>query len=320
MITKFKELIKNKEFMIFFKRSVLFIGILFIEILLLTLSIDFTGVALGNIFISTDAHLTIYVFILLFLVISLDRLKEIIYLKKLVLQRFILFFTINLLLVFAFYKLNRYCIENSSIAAQSTVFYSFSWWILALMIPISLLFAFFDYAFIILFSKKFKKELVVSAILSVIFLILLKYSLKLWIFFSKIVAKCVYFMLTFFFKGATYHLEDTIPLIGIPAIKAKIYAPCSGIEGMWLFVLLFTVLVLTQYKNVNKKKVLFLYLIGIIGAFLLNILRTFCIFVIGSFTSREFALGIFHSNVGWILFTLYFLIFTQLTYRWMLIK
>ena len=108
-----------------------------------------------------------------------------------------------------------------------------------------------------------------------------------------------------------------MPVVGTPALAAKIYSPCSGIEGAGLFLLLFTALFIIEYKNLNKGKVLVLYLVGLIGAFIVNILRTFSIFVIGNFTSPEFAIGAFHSNVGWILFTLYFLAFVYIVYPWM---
>ena len=79
-------------------------------------------------------------------------------------------------------------------------------------------------------------------------------SIRLWPFFSKIVAKSVYFLLNLFFEGAVYRMDNLTPTIGIPALIAKVYAPCSGIEGMSLFLLLFTVLVLVKYNDLDKKQ------------------------------------------------------------------
>ncbi len=54
MAIKIKEVVKNKSFMTFFKRSLGFIGIILAEILVLTLLLDFTGLDLGYVMTSTD--------------------------------------------------------------------------------------------------------------------------------------------------------------------------------------------------------------------------------------------------------------------------
>ena len=312
-----KEVLDNKSFVSFFKRAILFLVIFISEILFLTLLLDFTGLNFGNAFISTHAHLVTYLFIVLFLIMAHKELLVIKHVGKLERKRLGSFLLLNVVAFFGFYELSKYFVASPSIVSQNPIPYTVAWWALGLAIPFSLLFAFFDFDYVSYFIKKLKKQIFLSAGLSVVFLALLNYSIRLWPLFSEIVAKIVYFMLSLFFEGTVYHMTGTIPTVGIPAITAKIYAPCSGIEGMGLFLLLFTVLALMEYKTINKIKVLLLYPAGLIGAFIVNILRTFFIFVAGHFTSAEFAIGAFHSNVGWILFTLYFLVFIYFAYPWM---
>jgi len=135
----------------------------------------------------------------------------------------------------------------------------------------------------------------------------------IWYGSFKVITRAVYLLLSLFFDGAFY--KDTI--VGIPSVSVVIFLGCSGIEGLSIFFILFSILVGIEYKNLNKHKVLFLYPIGLVGAYILNILRIFSIIVVGHFTSLEFAVGVFHSNIGWILFTAYFLLFVFLTYSWM---
>lgn len=317
MLEKIKEVMEKERFMTFFKRSSLFIAVLIAEILFLTLTLDFTGLDLGYVITSTDAHVTVYIFLVVFLIIGYRKLIEVKKMNKLDYKRFIPLVILNLLSVIGFYKLSKFFMANPQAAAQNPLLYTPLWWALAFGIFFSLLFAFYDWKYIVYFSKKFWRRLLVSLGISIVFVTLLKYSYLMWPYLSHIVAKSVYVMLDLFFEGTIYVKEGIIPIVGIPAITAKIYGVCSGIEGMGLFLLLFTVLVLVEYRNLNMKKVLILYLIGVIGAFIINILRTFLIFVMGHFTSAEFALGTFHSNVGWVAFTLYFLVFTYFTYPWM---
>ncbi|MBD3249185.1 hypothetical protein GF336_04010 [Candidatus Woesearchaeota archaeon] len=312
-----KSLKKNKTFKSFMKRAGVFLAIILLEILVLTLVIDYTGVDLGYVIASKNPHLLVYSFVMLFLLISLRELAKINKVHDIDYKKSIPLFLLNIFSVYLFYRLNVYFIDNPALIASRPLFYSLIWFGLAFILGASLLFAVFSHEFVGYFLKKFKKQLLISGAVSVVFLYLSVQFEKLWPFFSKIVGASVYFMLSIFFKGATYTPNDGSPVVGIPSITAKIYAPCSGIEGMSLFILLFTVLGIVEYKKIDQKRFFIIFPIGLIGAFAVNILRTFAIFVMGHFTSAEFAIGAFHSNIGWIAFTLYFLILIYLTYPWM---
>ena len=318
MIDAIRALYKNKIFMNFLKRSSFLLGVLFLEIILLVLFVDLGEIKFSLI---SKGHVLqlIIVFIGLFLVFSGKDLLKIKSLEKLNYKQLALFFSVNLISLFLFYKLSKYLIENLD-ALQRPGFFGM-WLVLSLAIGLSLLFAFFDFKFILYFIKG--KSMLISSVITVIWFFFLKYKryfsvLVLANFLAQIVAKIIYFLLKIFFDGAFYRVDSTsIPTIGIPRFVVKIARPCSGIEGMGLFLLLFTALVLIEHKRINKNKVLLLYTLGIFGAFCINVMRTFSLFVVGHFVSPEFSLGVFHSNVGWIAFTIYFLIFIYFSYPWM---
>ena len=309
--------LKNKNLIRFFERALFFLIILCLETLLLSVFIDFQFTNIQGLFIKTEVHFMLLLFVVIFFILSLHKFKKIKKLEKLDYTRFISLLFLHLAAVFFFYRLNVFIIKYLEIVNQHTLLYSVLWYVNAISIPLILLFAFFEYDFVKKFTKTFENQLWLSLVLAFISFWILENSIKLWVFFSKITSKAVYFLLSIFFNGANYTIgANNIPVVGIPAVAAKIYAPCSGVEGMVMFLILFTLLVLVDYKKFNMKKVFILYPIGVVGAFVVNILRTFLIFVVGHFTSQEFAVGAFHSNAGWILFTIYFLAFVYFAYPW----
>ena len=97
-------------------------------------------------------------------------------------------------------------------------------------------------------------------------------------------------------------------------------SPCSGIDGMTLFTTLYVLIIAFDWKNVNKLKALIFLPFGTLGMFCMNTLRVYLLLIVGVLYSKEFAIGAFHSNIGWILFLCYFLSFLYLMYPHLLIK
>ncbi len=311
---------QNKKFMEFLKRSSIFFVIFILEVLLLGLLIDFEKVKVGikDLYIYTPLHFILFIFVLVFFIISAKELTKIIKLGKLTYKGTVPFLVLNLMSVYSFYLLNRFFMYNIESALQNALFYSVLWYFNGIVIVLSLAFAFFDFKFVKYFLQGFKKQMFASAILSVVFYMGSIYFFKLWPFFSRIVGDSVSFLLDLVLDNVIYFIrEDGTPFISLPGIRAGIAAPCSGLEGIGLFLFLFTALVLVQHREINKKKLFILYPLGIIGAFGVNILRVFSLFLVGHFISAKFAQGGFHSNAGWILFTAYFLIFIYYSYPWM---
>jgi exosortase/archaeosortase family protein len=64
-----------------------------------------------------------------------------------------------------------------------------------------------------------------------------------------------------------------------------------------------------DFKRLRKTWAIFLFFVGAVGMFLTNLLRIFLLFIVGVYISPSFAVGMFHTNVGWILFIIYFFIY-----------
>jgi exosortase/archaeosortase family protein len=315
-----KKIFENKALTNLILRFSIFAIILISEITILRLSIDFSE-GWGKLLLFPYIYLSIIFFIVLLFVLIFKKLSELRPIKKIDYREFSLFFVVHLISLFSFYKINKHIIENLTAVSNHCIAYSALWWFLGFMIVISLLFAFFGTYCIFYFIKKFKKQTLLSILITIIASsqmrggILRELSRAPWNYLYFIIIRLVHLLLSLFFDGAFYKYEKVA--VGIPSISVMIGSSCSGIEGIGLFIVLFTILIFIEHKNINKKRVFILYPIGIFGAFIMNILRIFSIIVVGTFTSQEFAVGVFHSNIGWILFTTYFLIFVYLSYSWM---
>lgn len=308
---------KNKALYAFLKRMSIFFIIFLTEIYLVSSLIKLPIDKITSLKILTGVDLEVYIILLLVFIIfpkELMRIKKINNINYYLLGGFL---SLNLVALYGFFKLNKYIQLYPLIANQSPFLYTILWWTLGLAVIFSLAIALFGLDYLKYFTNTFKKELSIFAVLTFFVVTLSKLSQKLWPFFSKLVAKNVFFLLDLFFEGAVFSMEGYVPIIGIPSIIVKIGPPCSGLEGMALFLFAFTCLVLIERENLDKKKVFLLYPLGLFGAFLINTIRMFSILLVGHYTSVEFAVGAFHSNVGWVLFTIYFLSFVYFAYPWM---
>lgn len=234
----------------------------------------------------------------------------------------VFFIAANLFSFMAYVILNLRIIEQ---AGGSYLLLSFARYMLILVMASSLAFALFGFWNAVRFARKFRYQIMAGLVLSWLFLNFYSYIQKLWPYFSWIVAKISYFLLGIFYKDVFLRYESTmfgnvyhhIPTVGTPEHAVAIFKPCSGIEGISLFLLFFTIIAIIEWKTVNRKRLLLLYPLGVLLMFLINIIRITFLIIAGIEISPEFALGGFHSNFGWILFAVFFFVFMYFSYDWM---
>jgi exosortase E/protease (VPEID-CTERM system) len=104
-------------------------------------------------------------------------------------------------------------------------------------------------------------------------------------------------------------------IIGTPRFTVSVGAPCSGIEGLGL-VLVFTSVWLWFFRKENRfPRALLLIPCALACAFVLNVARISALILIGNAGAPEVAFVGFHSQAGWIAFTLVALGFSMATQR-----
>lgn len=297
----------NKELKQFIIRSSIFVGLFIIISLIIGQKIVTSSLLYDfSIFIYGGMGKILLFSILGFILLYRDRLL------KLDIPTFnksnIIFLAISFILVISFYILE---LNISSITPNIISILLVH--LLFLSIFVFLILGIFGLKFIKSFAKKFKKELIYFLIFGIIVYSLMNLVWQLWPYLSMIVLKISNFLLSFF--GNTSVIGNDVLVFN--AFSAKIGEACSGIYSIFIFTALYLFAVIMDWKKLNHKKVILLFIPAVIGAFFVNVFRVFLLFIIGEFVSRDLALGLYHSYVGMIFFLIYFGLFWGLNYKWM---
>jgi len=312
---------KNKGFKEFLIKIGILIGIFLILPVVLFPFLEMSRYSknnpdpLGHLFL-VDIGVVVLVAILAFILISRDKLikiKEYKYYK-----RPGLIFTICSLISITSYLILRYYTAHNT---QTALQYHWLFFCLILVNVILIFFfmvlAIFNIKFIIDFIDNFKKELSLCIGLSIIAYIFIIKIRASWYLLGGFVAKSVAFLLKLSFKNEVmFSINNHSIILGVRNFTASIGTPCSGIESISMFLLLFLLIFAYDYKILNKKRMFVVLIPGLIGTVLVNILRIYLLYLAGVFVSPQFAVGMFHSNIGWILFLVYFIFFWFFAYKW----
>jgi exosortase/archaeosortase family protein len=163
----------------------------------------------------------------------------------------------------------------------------------------------------------YKKQIIITSIVTIVFFLLMMLVQNLWTYFSTIISEILNNIFRIFFDNVTYKpfvssftmTEGGGPLLGINNFRAIVGKPCSGIDSFLLFTSLYALIFILDYKKIKKPLATGLFFLGIIGMFLTNVLRILLLFIVGAYVDAKFAIGLFHTNAGWILFILYFFLY-----------
>ncbi len=154
--------------------------------------------------------------------------------------------------------------------------------------------------------KKADLEIYASAFASIGFFYGTAFIKQNWRPIANIVVSLVYALSSIFFKNVIVDITNPhCPFLVVKDFSSRICESSSGVESIGYFTLLFFLILITNWKSIDKKKTLIFYFIGLVGSVIVNTLRIFSIIMVGIYIDPEFAQGIFHTNVGWILFLIY---------------
>lgn len=195
-----------------------------------------------------------------------------------------------------------------------------------------LAFSIYNAKFIKFFINKFYKDMLLFTVILFLYYRLVGWFQDSWLFFSSIVGKFLYFVFSQFFDNVTFMISPTAgPILGVDDFRVAISKVCSGIDSLLFFISLFAILVVINWKELDRKRMAILFIPGVIGTFLLNIIRVFSIIIMAvkvpddffllkmfNQTPEQFAVDLFHTNIGWILFLGYFIIFWHFGSKWVL--
>jgi exosortase E/protease (VPEID-CTERM system) len=92
-------------------------------------------------------------------------------------------------------------------------------------------------------------------------------------------------------------------ILGTPAFQVHIAPDCSGYEGMAMIVVYVAIYVWLFRKNLRFPAALLLFPLGMLAIYLANAVRLAALISLGTHYSPEVAVSGFHSQAGWITFT-----------------
>ncbi|RMF06680.1 exosortase/archaeosortase family protein [Candidatus Woesearchaeota archaeon] len=180
-----------------------------------------------------------------------------------------------------------------------------------------LAYAVYNKEFLHQFVKRFRKEIAAFSAVLVVYYILIDWFQRIWFFLSVFVSKVIYFLLSLTYKDAVLHVKfGQAPTLGAANFIVGVSKDCSGIDSLLLFISLFIFLWVLNRGELHQKRMIVLFILGIIGTIAYNLLRVYAIMLVGIHYDPVFAVDVFHTNAGWIMFLLFFGIFWNYGSRW----
>ena len=163
------------------------------------------------------------------------------------------------------------------------------------------------------FTDKYRSLFILSA-LTYFFYIITQLLWQFWEFLAFRVAMFVKFILDpFYIVSLTLDVDPTLQVNGFSVI---IGPPCSGIESLSMYLGLFALLIVYDHENLDLRRSAIVFVLGEVLVYLLNIVRVSLIMIIGV-RNADLAVGMFHSNAGWVMFSVMMLGLIYFGYPWM---
>lgn len=146
-----------------------------------------------------------------------------------------------------------------------------------------------------------------SVLLSLLMLQFVEIVKSHWLLLSTLVVGAVGRILGVFYGEGVQYVTTGVncPVLRLLDMTVLICKSSSGVESAGYFTMLFLLVLVTNWKELNRVKMLLFYALGLAGAVLVNIIRITLLLLVGVYVSQEFSMGVFHTNVGWILFLAY---------------
>lgn len=150
--------------------------------------------------------------------------------------------------------------------------------------------------------KQFKKELIISVVVSVVFFMFLELVYGLWKYLSFIVMHGVAWLLRT--SGLEVMIVPELTLL-LDKFGVTIEKYCSGIESIALFSGLYAVVGALDWPRLNKKRYFLAFPVALVILFGLNILRVYLLILAGYYINQQIAFSLFHTYAGMLFFMLY---------------
>lgn len=317
-----KKYFKNKTLNLFLINSIIFFGIIFLIGLFIKFYFRHTQFFLQYLSIPADFYFpflsgltggkvinSVVFVIIIFIIFIKDRVKKL-EIKKTTLKNIIIFGLISIFFLIFQYAFKYLIKINLEFALQHVYFFTSIKLLINILFLVFFALAIYGFSSISILIKTFYKEIMFFSGLVVVYFFIIDFFQRFWFALSLTVRKILFHLLSLTFSDIYIGASDPYgPTLGVGNFIVGISKECSGIDSMLLFISLYIFICILNWKDLNKKRMAILFIPGLIGTFAYNIIRLYLLMLVGVFISPKFAAEVFHSNIGWILFLGFFIIF-----------
>jgi len=305
----------DKNFRNFLLKVIIFVGLIFLSRVVFQFPVEyfhlkvFQQSSLTRIFSKIDGLQVITLLSILFGLYYTDRISKLDHPKHRWMKSILLF--IGAEVTIAVYYIIRASANYYEITGGLLLFLIQ----LAILVSLGLAFmlfmvAVFDSDYINKFFKEFKKEIIIFIIIAIALYNALITFQRQWLLLSSGITTILAWLLSLFYSTVSTAMNASGgPILRAQGFGVSIGPPCSGIDSMLLFIAFFAALFTLDRKIIRKWLYGLFFIIGLAGVYVINVLRLFLLMLAGIYISPRFAVGLFHTNAGWILFVLYFLLY-----------
>lgn len=223
---------------------------------------------------------------------------------------------ISLIVLILHYTLKLFINRNLDLTLQAPLFWGILKFVLNVVFTLLLFISCFGIKWVKKILEQFKHQIKYYIVGFIGVFGTIFYFQKLWPFFSGSVASILAKILTVFFPNTIMIpalMKGQGPIISTANFTVQIGSPCSGIDSLLMFTALYIVIFALDKSKLKLKQYWALFPVGLAGMYLFNVLRLFLLMLVGIYISPELAEGIFHQNIGWILFIIYFYLWNKIT-------
>lgn len=234
----------------------------------------------------------------------------------------ILFSGLAILFIFMHYFLKYFITINPETAEQHILALTIMKQALTGLFAVFLALAVYTQKFVWELIKDKWKSILIFFGIGTAYFFLIQFFQLIWYNLSYFVTISLRFMLGLTFDNVYFSPGNKLsgPRLGASGFNVGISNECSGVDSMLLFLSLYILLLVLDWKRLNKKRMLILLVPGIIGTVLYNILRIYLLILVGIFIDPKFAVDVFHTNIGWMLFLIFFVVFWHFGSKWVYLK
>jgi exosortase/archaeosortase family protein len=137
-----------------------------------------------------------------------------------------------------------------------------------------------------------------------------------WPWYAQALGHTVYALAHAFVSSIQYVPTFNPTLVGTN-LDITIVFGCSGLQGIRLFQILFGLVVVVDWNALNRRRAAAAYFGGLLVMLFANVIRIALLFILGN-TGLKNRVIEYHLTAGWLLFTLAFIAYLLVVYRWLL--